>query len=176
MSSVKSKRTQPQENGFSLADQLDRMLTFKLVRIGRIVDRITARLARLENMPVNDFKLLILIARLRSTNIKEAIRQTTIDPGNTSKSVKALVKQGLVRSVSDPRDGRKRHLEITQAGLDIIERAFPVRVGFDREICALFDRSDLARLDADLQRILDQIDRPTLLDDVEVSYENRSRS
>lgn len=161
------ERCKPDE----LASQLTEWTTFKIVRIGRIIDRITCRLARLEGLNPNDFKLLVLVARLGEGTITAAIKHTTIDQGNTSKSVKRLLEQGMIRRRENPDSRRQVLLSVTDEGLDVVRRALPYRLEVERDMRNHFTAEDWKELDDRLAAILKLVGSPHFIEEIEYVYE-----
>ena len=88
----------------------------------------------------------------------ELARDLDLDPGQLSRTLKRLAEAGLVASLSDPGDRRRRTLSLTEAGARVLE---PLVVEQRRRIAAALDGLGAEATDrlvgamADVERLLD---------------------
>jgi DNA-binding MarR family transcriptional regulator len=89
--------------------------------------------------------------RLAPTDLFSALMITS---GTMTHRLKGLEARGLVQRLPNPHDARSVLVQLTAAGLGLIDRAVEAHVGNERRILAPLDPSDLTALNAGLARLL----------------------
>lgn len=77
-----------------------------------------------------------------------------VTSGTMTHRLKGLEARGLVERHPNPADARSLLVQLTEAGLELIERALPAHVANEKRIMAALPPQDLAALDAALARLL----------------------
>jgi DNA-binding MarR family transcriptional regulator len=98
----------------------------------------------------------------------ELARQTLVTTGGLTLRVKRLEEEGYVRRERDPADNRMVHVELTQAGLELVDRAADAHfANLTQMLDGLTERerSSLARLLARLHQSLLKNAQPQDADD-----------
>ena len=85
-------------------------------------------------------------------HVKDLAARNVLDPSTVSRSVAALVKQGLVRRTADPDDGRASVLELTDEGRSALHDTHQRFEALLADALAGWDPQDLAEFAALLQR------------------------
>ena len=89
----------------------------------------------------------------RSLRVNELAREVVLSPPAMSRFVDRLVAAGCVRREPDPRDRRAQRVVLTDAGIDLLRRMWPVyAAGIDEHFAAHLGRSP-QRIRAPLERI-----------------------
>jgi MarR family 2-MHQ and catechol resistance regulon transcriptional repressor len=124
----------------SLAQRIDDDYNVLLAPYGLTAGRVSY-LAVLDAVGERGLPLGELGARVRSSG------------ANISVMVRSLERDGLIRRLKDPSDGRIRLLALTKKGKEIIERAFPVHLNNVRSALKYLTKSDLLTLAALLEKM-----------------------
>ena len=123
----------------------DRCLCLYLQRAARAVGRHFDEVLRPLGLTNGQYSLLMSLNRPEPPRIAEVAMALAMDRTTLTASVKPLERRGLLKSFQDPEDKRIRRLKLTDAGLDLLERAVPVwRETHDRLDAVVAD--DLPRL------------------------------
>ena len=119
------------------------MLTVRLRAMGIMIDHELARIAAAEAIHSDDLLLLFAMRRvgppycLRPTDVSALLNITS---GAATYRVERLVRANLSHRIKDPRDGRSYVMQISQHGMDVIDRC----------VDALAQVSDMALKAADI--------------------------
>lgn len=128
-----------------------------LARIGRIASKANHLLdATLAPLGVSraEFDVLSAIRRSgRPLRASEVTSVTLLSGASTTKISERLVKDGLIERLRFERDARVVLLDLTEAGRELVDRVFPVRLARDRELLDGLDAKDLATLSDLLRRV-----------------------
>lgn len=164
MSVLSNRRTSPAVRGSGdtikddeIAKTIRNLPSYKIIRISRIIDHGVSRQAQSLGLSAAELRVLLLICRLGSCTLSEAIHETTVDQGNTSRLVSRLVDEGKLKRIADPQDGRKKKLQLTETGKQIIRQVFPLRIDLDERIFEGFSDAEREQFDDLLARVLDNV-------------------
>ncbi|MBY6414175.1 MarR family transcriptional regulator [Rhodococcus sp. BP-252] len=128
-----------------------------LARIGRISAKANHLLdATLAPMGVSraEFDVLSALRRTgRALRASEVTSVTMLSGASTTKISERLVKEGLIERLRFERDARVVLLQLTDAGRDLVDRVFPVRLERDRGLLDGLDADDLEALSGLLRRV-----------------------
>jgi DNA-binding MarR family transcriptional regulator len=89
-----------------------------IVRLAKVLEIVLADLG----LTMNQFRLLTLVEE-RSPSAAELSRRLVMKPPNVSALTAGLVKRGLIRQHKQDDDGRRRRLELTTRGVDLVAHA-----------------------------------------------------
>lgn len=73
-------------------------------------------------LAVPQIRLLKGIASAPGASASRLGAQLRLDKGQTARVLESLEKLGLIQRTADPEDGRRRILQITEAGADLVRR------------------------------------------------------
>ncbi|NIL75096.1 MarR family transcriptional regulator [Rhodococcus sp. B10] len=128
-----------------------------LARIGRISAKANHLLdVTLAPMGVSraEFDVLSALRRTgRALRASEVTSVTMLSGASTTKISERLVKEGLIERLRFERDARVVLLQLTDAGRDLVDRVFPVRLERDRGLLDGLDADDLEALSGLLRRV-----------------------
>ena len=120
-----------------------------------VTRRISARLADggLPDLAWYDLLWALYREPDHSLRVNELARAIVLSPPAMSRFVDRLVAAGCVRREPDPRDRRAQRVVLTDAGIDLLRRMWPVyAAGIDEHFAAHLGRSP-QRIRATLERI-----------------------
>jgi DNA-binding MarR family transcriptional regulator len=89
--------------------------------------------------------------RLSPTQLYRALMRTS---GAMTHRLSGLERRGLVRRVADSKDGRSLLVELTNDGLDVVDRAAPVHLANERELLACLTDTEQRTLAGLLRKLL----------------------
>jgi len=95
--------------------------------------------------------------------VSEIAERVHLDISTVSRQVSALVTQGLVAKVADPRDGRAQMLTLTDDGRQLLTDIRDRRNGWLAEVVHDWSDADLATFDSLLTRFADDVEAHPLL-------------
>ena len=120
-----------------------------------LVDAATEELARggyHDVRPVHDFAMRAIAAGADSAS--ELARRLSIAKQSAAKTIAVLQERGYVLSEPDPRDGRRKRLQVTPLGFEVMRRG---EAGFD-ELRTRWEQqigaAELARLEGQLTQLV----------------------
>lgn len=88
---------------------------------------------------------------------QELAQRLHVSPATIATSLKSLERMGYITRQSDPRDGRKKRIAITEKGQDAQRRCIAVFQQVDTQVYAGFSPQELELLQQFYQRMLDNI-------------------
>ena len=116
----------------------------------RKVGMTSARLALLRVIAVSGPEML---------GVMEIARRLGINAAAVTRQVKEIEKDGLVERVSEPRDGRRVYVRLTELGRNAFTRVHELAHEFERTICGGVDSGEIATAVLVLSRIRTAIER-----------------
>lgn len=88
---------------------------------------------------------------------QELAQRLHVSPATIATSLKSLERMGYITKQSDPRDGRKKRIAITEKGRDARRRCVAVFDRVDAQVYAGFSPQELELLQQFYRRMLDNI-------------------
>jgi MarR family transcriptional regulator, lower aerobic nicotinate degradation pathway regulator len=141
----------PQPAAVDPAQTLHRLLKLH----NRLLQPFSIYLEHQHKISVNEFRLLMLIGRLRVTASHELAELTGVNTMSVSRAVSALRRHGRVSVCTDPKNRRRKTLTLTAEGTRLYRSMLPAtgkvasylfealqpdeRVAFDRYLTILID-------------------------------------
>ncbi len=116
----------------------------------RKVGTTSARLALLRVLAVSGPEML---------GIMEIARRLGINASAVTRQVKEMEKDGLVERVSEPRDGRRSYVHLTEQGRKAFELVHELAHEFEETICGGIDSDEVATAVRVLARMRTAIER-----------------
>ena len=132
---------------------LSTLVTNKIIRISRLLDRQLVKLAHELGISVSELRVIFLLGERKNCTLNEIIEGTVLDQGNTSRVVSKLVDQSLIHRSDDEDDARKTLLSLTQSGLQVLHQASPSRLQLEAMIVKEFSDDEHRALSGYLTRI-----------------------
>lgn len=124
-------------------------LGFLLVRLGEAIDRrFVAAMAKLDLRP-RELRVLVLVDRHPRCSQRELSRRLDVDPANLVELLDRLETRGLIARPLASDDRRRRTLQLTPAGTQLLAQATTASQDVERHV--------LAPLAADQEAALEQI-------------------
>ena len=90
--------------------------------------------------------------------VSEIAERVHLDISTVSRQVSALVAQGYVSRVADPRDGRAHMLTLTDAGRELLTTLRDRRNAWLGEVTSEWSEDDIATFDALLRRFAEDVE------------------
>jgi DNA-binding MarR family transcriptional regulator len=114
--------------------------------------RFSEILAPLELEP-RDFALLRAVRAAEGLSQQALAERLRIQPSRMVAFIDALQERGLVERRQRLEDRRTRALHLTDKGRDLLDKAFALAVGHERDLCADLSEEERERLLELLQRV-----------------------
>jgi DNA-binding MarR family transcriptional regulator len=130
-----------------------RSVGFTVSSIGyAVAKRFRETLAPLELEP-REFAVLRAVAAAEGQSQQAIGDRLQIPPSRMVAFVDALEARSLLERRHNPHDRRTRELHLTEAGRELLERAFALAAGLERDLCSGFSDSEREQLLALLQSV-----------------------
>jgi DNA-binding MarR family transcriptional regulator len=140
--------------------QTHRSVGFTVSTIGYAVSRrFREILAPLELEP-REFALLRAVSASEGESQQAIGGRLKIPPSRMVAFVDALEARGLLERRLNPDDRRTRELHLTDAGRELLSRAFALAVGHERDLCADLSAKEREQLLDLLQRVGERLGLP----------------
>jgi DNA-binding MarR family transcriptional regulator len=120
-----------------------------------LVDTATIELARRgfeDFRPVHEFALRAIVAGADSAS--ELGRRTAVSKQAAAKTIAVLVDRGYVAIAPDPHDARRKRLQVTDRGTDVMAQGEEILEGVRADWQRRIGRSELAALESHLAALV----------------------
>lgn len=106
---------------------LNRLLSVRLVRLAELISR-SAQLALEERFDVKntELRILVMLGGYAPMSVNELGRRTHIDKAWISRSLRQLIRRGLVNKAPHPTDTRATLISLTRSGRALLRTLAPV--------------------------------------------------
>ena len=105
--------------------QLESLLTFRLSVLSRRLDQQAAALLAGTSLTLTAYRMLVVIEAFGEISISDISRVCAIGRAQIGRTAAELDRRGLVEFRSDGKNGRKKLVVSTKAGLKILEQVDP---------------------------------------------------
>lgn len=143
------------------APDLDRFLTYRLHRIAKISDRVSAAAYQAEcGLSLSEGRCLAAVGQFEPASVKDLARLANLDKANASRAADALVARGLVEKAASTTDGRGVALSLTREGRVMWRRVMKLIERRNAEVFGVLDAKELRLLDDLLDRLVAHLEPP----------------
>ncbi len=105
---------------------LQQMMTFRLSRLHAKLNAQSARiLNKSAGLSLSQWRIMVLIETHGKITPTKFVRLTKFDKGLVSRTIKGMIKEGLLQSESSESDQRSHLVDMTEKGLAVFEKARP---------------------------------------------------
>ena len=105
---------------------LRRFLTYRLNRLqARLNAQASRYLAEHGGITLSEWRAIALVGNFGQTTLTEISRESQIDKGLLSRTLKTLIERGLVEGRQDDHDNRVQRLRLTAEGAGLHSRMLP---------------------------------------------------
>ena len=135
--------------------ELEKLLHYRVQRLASKMTLITSReVLAGSGVHIGEWRLLCLLKENGQTNHTTVSQKLALDPGRTSRLLKAAEKKELVRRNSDPTDGRASIFELTDRGFEVFDRLWPLAKSVADDFHSQFGIQELEQLISMLDRAI----------------------
>lgn len=120
-----------------------------------LVDAATSELASRgyeDFKPIHEFALRAIVAGADSAS--DLGRRTSVSKQAAAKTIAVLVERGYVVSEADPRDARRKRLQVTSLGFDVMAQGEAILENARKKWAKQIGASELAALEARLAQLV----------------------
>ncbi len=136
-------------------------VTARLLRAAALIERGTGDYFGRLGISRGEFDLLAALRRAGTPQTPGALHTVTlVSPAAITKRSAALRRSGLIERTRNPADGRGALISLTEAGRDLIDRAFPEVLAIERRMLADLSPAQRARAVTALRQILASAEAP----------------
>ncbi len=136
---------------------LQRFTPYRIVALGHAMGDRLRRAYADENISINEWRVLAVIAQEEAVAARDVVRLTPMDKMSVSRAVASLEEKGIaVRSVS-ARDRRVNMMSLTPPGRALFSRIATLALDYEDDILAALTKEECESLD----RILVKLSRRT---------------
>ena len=121
------------------------------------VEMIDAMDRELGRFDISAPQLIVLacVANREADSASKLCKSISYDPGAMTRMIDRLEQKGLIRRVPHPEDRRATNLELTAAGKALYPQLLAAKETVQARFLRGFDKSEIATLEALLNRLLD---------------------
>lgn len=135
--------------------EIEKLLHYRVQRLASKMTLITSReVLAGTGVHIGEWRLLCLLRENGQTNHTTVSQKLALDPGRTSRLLKAVEHKELVRRTNDPTDGRASIFELTDRGFEILDRLWPLANGVADDFHRQFGIRELEQLNSMLDRAI----------------------
>ena len=129
-------------------EDIERFLAWRVVRTGREVERALTRTIGEHELTTTQFGVLSLLATGGDFTQTDLARAVLVRPQSVGSLIASLTERGLITRRGPGGRGRRTHFDLTAAGKQLIEHAWPhvtdsyspARLGLDDDDTQVLDR------------------------------------
>lgn len=133
---------------------LESFLPYRLSFLTNIISQDLARLyGEKFDLTPHEWKVLANLKRHKDMSAAEVAEKTALDKVAVSRAVRTLGDKGLVNKIFSPEDRRRSVLNLTEKGTAIYHQIEPLVVGYERDLLASLDLTELTQLDQLLTKL-----------------------
>lgn len=134
---------------------LEKLLHYKVQRLASKMALITSReVLAGSGVHIGEWRLLCLLSEHGQANHTTISQLLALDPGRTSKLLKAAENKALVQRTSDPLDGRASIFKLTDKAVEILDRLWPLANDVADDFHNQFEPQELERLTSMLDKAI----------------------
>lgn len=115
------------------------------------------------------WRILVVLWQHEDLSHRELSELTSIEVSTLSRISKSVQREGLIRRKRTPQDQRTVRVTLTEKGRDLVKQAIPSARGIQSDIIGDLSRSDVANLTRILHVIVENLNRFSQADDLEIA-------
>lgn len=139
---------------------LENVLNFRVVQLASKMALIVFReVLRPRGLTLREWRILCSLAECGCGNLTTVSSRSSVDPAHVSRLLRSMAAAGLVERGVDPTDRRAAAFSLTGKGREVFDEAWPHARAIARQFHALYEPSELAQLEALLDRAIDEANR-----------------
>lgn len=109
------------------ANELTSFVTFRLAHVQNRLNAQASKILRdAAGITLVEWRILILLKSMGGSSLTDLAETTTIDKGQLSRNINAMITKDLIHAQANPEDQRKQILHLTASALDLSDRLFPL--------------------------------------------------
>lgn len=140
--------------------QLEKLLHYRVQRLASKMTLITTReVLAGTGVHIGEWRLICLLREHGKANHTAISRRLGLDPGRTSKLLKAAERKELVQRSGDPSDGRASFFALTPKAENYLQQHWPLASTISDDFLSLYSPSELESLNILLDRAILYADR-----------------
>jgi DNA-binding MarR family transcriptional regulator len=154
--------------------RLETFFSFRVSILAKLLDRRLARLVGEQfGLALAEYRVLAQITMRPQSTVRAIAARTFVDKAQVSRAVAVLEEQGLIaRTISDT-DRRSPEFRATRSGRALMNRIVPLRLAQERELADHLGRTELTRLAATFQPLIDLLAEPSAEGEPELTASQR---
>jgi len=134
-------------------ETLEQRLPFRISVLARLLERQISRILARHDMTLAAYRVLVTAQSFGEITASELTRYTVVDRALISRKVADLSKAGLIDTLDDPLDTRRKRLQLTKAGK---EKLASVKPDIDKRLTGLSEQFEPGEQEM-LVRIIDKL-------------------
>ncbi len=136
---------------------LSRFAPYRIVALGHAMgDRLRRAYAN-ENISINEWRVLAVIAQADAVAARDVVRLTPMDKMTVSRAIASLESKGIAERSIDARDRRVNMVSLTVSGRALFARVAALALDYEEEIMSALTSDERRSFD----RILSKLTRVT---------------
>jgi len=136
---------------------LAQFLPYRLSVLANIVSAtISAAYAEAHQLSIPEWRVIAVLAREPGLSAAEVGERTAMDKVAVSRAVAGLLRRRRIVRRQGSADRRRRHLELSPAGMAVYRQVVPSAREYERELLQALSAGEVRHLDACLSKLLDR--------------------
>ena len=131
-------------------------------RLAVLSERISRRLAqeygRSHGISLPEWRVLVHVSQCEKVSIREIHNCVNLEKPRVSRAVSKLVSNGLLDKTTNPHDQRLVEIELTDEGLQVLQKIIPDALSFEANLLGSFSESDVTQLFELMERLHAELD------------------
>jgi DNA-binding MarR family transcriptional regulator len=127
----------------------------RLLRVGRHLTLLSDEVLTRYGVTRGEFEVLALL-RCSASGLSptDVSTQLIASKATITKRMKRLLEAGMILRSPSTADGRAVVLTLTSTGVDLVDEAIPVQLGFEQDVLAVLDADEKVVFERFLRRVL----------------------
>ena len=135
---------------------IDRSLGYLVNRLGRSMAQQLAERMRPAGIGIGQWAVLLILWARDGLSQAELARHVAIEPPTMVRTIDRLVRDGLVRRVPDPSDGRVSRIHLTDRGRSLRDELVPMAVAVNEATVARLTAAEGRTLERLLTKLVEE--------------------
>jgi len=128
-------------------DTIGDLTSFVTFRMSRVMNKLNGQarhlLGNTSDLSLVDWRILQVLRLYKTTSMTALARDVSMDKGQLSRKMRAMIDKGLVLSEPDQTDQRQQILKLSEAGRDMNEKLMPMMRERQARLVRDISQSDL---------------------------------
>lgn len=142
-------------NDFNLDDFLPYQVSVLSARMNRLLSKVYGAQ---HGLSIPEWRVLVHVARREKMSVRDIHKCVNLEKPAVSRAVAKLEATGLLKKTASELDHRLVDIELTQAGIEVLNDITPKALSFENDLFRAFSDADRQQLEALIERLHHELD------------------